>query len=75
MISDGLPTECSVDALKGLVRDLTRRRGLCCAQVAVRPLAEVCFPHYVVVDDAELDVAVARFGRIVGDLASRSLAS
>jgi hypothetical protein len=73
MISDGLPTECSVAALRGLVRQLTRRRGMVCAQVAVRPLAEVCFPHYVVLDDREPEVAVARFGRLIGDLARRVL--
>ena len=73
MISDGLPTECSVAAVRGLVTQLTRRKGIVCAQVAVRELAEVCFPHYVVLDDAKPDVAVARFGRMIGDLARRSL--
>jgi hypothetical protein len=75
MISDGLPTECSVAALRGLVEQLSRRRGIICAQVAVRALEEVCFPHYVVLDDSEMDVAVARFGRLIGELARRSLAS
>jgi hypothetical protein len=75
MISDGLPTECSVAALKGLVVNLTKRRNIVCAQVAVRRLDEVAFPNYVVLDDNELDVAVAKFGRMIGDLARRSLAS
>jgi hypothetical protein len=75
MISDGLPTECSVAALRSLITELTRRRGIVCAQVAVRDLDEVCFPHYVVLDDREPDVAVAKFGRMIGDLARRSLAS
>lgn len=75
MISDGLPTECSVAALKGLVVHLTKRRNIVCAQVAVRKLDEVAFPNYVVLDDSELDVAVAKFGRMIGDLARRSLAS
>ena len=57
MISDGLPTECSVAALKGLVIELTKRRNIVCAQVAVRKLDEVGFPNYVVLDDSELDVA------------------
>ena len=74
MISDGLPTECSAAALKGLVAQLSRRKNIVCAQVAVRPLAEVCFPHYVVLDGA-LETAVARFGRVVGDLVRRSLLS
>lgn len=73
MISDGLPTQCSVAALRGLVRRLTTRHGMVCAQVAVRPLAEVCFPHYVEVDDGNLDQAVGRFGRIVGNLVGRTL--
>jgi len=73
MISDGLPTECSVQALRGLVRQLSRRHGLVCAQVAVRPLEEICFPHYVEVDDAKIDGAVARFGRIIARLVGRSL--
>jgi hypothetical protein len=75
MISDGLPTECSVAALRGLVTKLTKRKGIVCAQVAVRALDEVCFPHYVVLDDEQMDTAVARFGRMIGDLARRSLAS
>jgi hypothetical protein len=75
MISDGLPTECSVGALKSLVVQLTKRRNIVCAQVAVRRLDEVCFPNYVVLDDGELDVATAKFGRMIGDLARRSLAS
>ncbi|HJL18337.1 MAG TPA: vWA domain-containing protein, partial [Sandaracinaceae bacterium LLY-WYZ-13_1] len=73
MISDGLPTECSVSALRALVRRLTRRHGLVCAQVAVRPLEERCFEHYVEVDEASLDRAVHRFGRIVADLVGRTL--
>ena len=74
MISDGLPTECSVAALRGLVKQLSQRKKIVCAQVAVRPLAEVCFPHYVVLD-GDFEPAVARFGRVVGDLVRRSLLS
>jgi hypothetical protein len=73
MLSDGLPTECSVAALRNLVTELTNRRGIVCAQIALRKLEEVCFPHYVVLDDHELDVAVAKFGRMIGDLARRVL--
>jgi Mg-chelatase subunit ChlD len=75
MISDGLPTECSVAALKALVVRLTRREGMCCAQVAVRPLEERCFPHYVEVLDDELDVAVRRFGNIVAGLVKKAMAA
>ena len=73
MISDGLPTSCSVAALRGLVTTLSRRKGIVCAQVAVRELEEACFPHYVVLDDEQLDVAVARFGRMIADLTRRAL--
>jgi hypothetical protein len=72
MISDGLPTQCSVAALRALVDRLGRRQILC-AQVAVRPLEEVCFPDYVLLDGGEIDAAVAGFGRMVGDLARRAL--
>jgi hypothetical protein len=73
MVSDGLPTECTVTALRNLVNELSRRRGILCAQVAVRPLAEVCFPHYVELTDPELDRSVRRFGEIVSNLARRAL--
>src|SRR5262249_9611060 len=65
MISDGLPTECSVAALRGLVRQLSRRRNIMCAQVAVRPLEAVCFPHYVVLADTQPDVAGPSVSRVV----------
>ncbi len=73
MISDGLPTECSTQALRNLVEQLTRRKGIVCAQVAVRPLTEVCFPHYIELLDPELDRAVRRFGEIISGLARRAL--
>ena len=73
MISDGLPTECSVDALRELVNTLGRRHGMVCAQVAVQPLAEVCFPHYVVCNDPTIDQTVMRFGRIVMNLVRRAI--
>jgi nitric oxide reductase activation protein len=75
MISDGLPTECSVAALRGLVTTLTKRKGIVCAQVAVRKLEEECFPHHVVLDDDRSEVAVARFGRMIADLARKTLAA
>jgi hypothetical protein len=75
MISDGLPTECSASALRALAKNLTRRHGLCCAQVAVRPLEEVCFKHYVEIDDEHMDAAVRKFGSIVAKLVGRTLSS
>ncbi|MFN0252633.1 MAG: hypothetical protein ACKV2T_37500 [Kofleriaceae bacterium] len=75
MISDGLPTECSVAALRGLVTTLTKRKGIVCAQVAVRALEEECFPNYVVLDDSAVETAVAKFGRMIGDLTRKALSS
>ncbi len=73
MISDGLPTECSVQAVRNVATQLTRRKGILCAQVAVRSLDEVCFPHYIELLDPELDRAVVRFGEIISGLARRAL--
>jgi len=71
MISDGLPTECSAAALTALVRRLTNRMKICCAQVAVQPLDEICFPHYVCLSECDLETSIRRFGAIVGRLVGR----
>jgi hypothetical protein len=73
MISDGLPTECSAAALKALVGRLTRRWGMCCAQLAVQPLAEVCFPNYILLQEYDLDASVRRFGQVVGRLVKKAI--
>jgi hypothetical protein len=73
MVSDGSPTDCTVAALRALVKKLTARWNICCAQVAVRPLEEICFPHYVVVDGDNLDQGVRRFGTIVARLVRRAM--
>lgn len=73
MISDGLPSHCSVEALRTLVRQLTRRWDMLCAQVAVTHIHDPCFDHYVEVLDDDLDVSVRSFGRIVAGLAGRAL--
>ena len=39
-MSDGLPTECTVAALRGLVRQLGQRERMVCAQVAVQALQD-----------------------------------
>ncbi len=73
MISDGLPTECTADALSALVRRLSRK-GICCAQVAVQPLKVVCFPHYVLLGgDASLGETVRKFGRTVARLVRKTI--
>lgn len=64
MISDGAPTQCTVEALRALVKRLTAG-GIACAQVAVQPITDVCFPDYVLVNDEDLSDAVGRFGRII----------
>jgi hypothetical protein len=73
MISDGLPTECSVAALRGLVKRLSVRLKMCCAQVAVRPLEEVCFPNYVLLEESDPGKSVRRFGGIVARLVRKAL--
>ncbi|MEN0060769.1 MAG: hypothetical protein AAGA48_01400 [Myxococcota bacterium] len=72
MISDGLPTECTSNALIGLVRRLSRE-GMACAQVAVAPIREPCFDHYVEVLNDETGDAVRRFGRIVQGLVATTM--
>ena len=65
MISDGSPTECSVESLRNLVARLTRRGGFVCAQVAVDKMEEICFPHFVDLSKYPLDEAVGRFGKLL----------
>jgi hypothetical protein len=72
MISDGLPTECSVSALRNLVMQLGRKQ-IVCAQVAVRPIEEVCFPHYVLLDNESIELSTMRFGELVSKLARAAL--
>ncbi|MFO0940810.1 MAG: hypothetical protein U0930_08580 [Pirellulales bacterium] len=73
MISDGLPTECSVVALRSLVDRLTKKLGMCCAQIAVEPLEEICFPHYVLVKEADERAAIRKFGQTVAKLIRTTL--
>ncbi len=73
MISDGLPTECSVASLKHLVTHLTKREGMIVAQVAVQPISERCFPHYVVLTDASIEVTVRKFGGIIAGLVQKAM--
>ena len=73
MISDGLPTECSAASLKHLAKQLTVRHKMCCAQIAVQPLSEVLFPHYVECNGPDTDVVVKQFGRIIEGLIKRAM--
>ena len=65
MVSDGLPTECTVAALTSLVKKLSRENGIVLAQVAVDRIQHVCFPHFVDLTSVPLDAAVARFGNLI----------
>lgn len=73
MISDGAPTECTTNALKALVVRLTTRMGMCCAQVAVCPIEDPCFPHYVELQVQNLAESVRRFGAVVQKLVSKAI--
>jgi hypothetical protein len=73
MISDGLPTECTVAALRELVNTLGAKERMVCAQAAVQPLAEVCFPNYVVLADPSIEITVNKFGKVVARLVQRAL--
>lgn len=73
MISDGSPTECSVQALRQLVQRIGRNFNISCAQIAVQPLDEICFPHYIEVMDQNLDLAIHQFGQIVARLVRQTL--
>ena len=73
MISDGSPAGCSVASLKALVQRLTTRQKMLCAQVAVRPLDDICFPHYVLLENDNLDECVRRFGAVMMRLVRQAL--
>ena len=68
MISDGLPTECSVESLRTLVAKLTHSYGIHCAQLAVEDLEEVCFPNYVLVKSKTEEGAIRKFGTTIANL-------
>ncbi|TWU00976.1 VWA domain-containing protein [Stieleria varia] len=73
MISDGLPTECSTQALAALEQRLSRQSDTVCAQVAVRPLTEICFQNYIELTDTDIAVSVRRFGAIVAKLVKQMI--
>lgn len=73
MISDGSPTECSVAALRALVRRV-ERDGIACVQVALReiPMEERCFGDYVEIINKPPIVAVREFASVVTKVAQRA---
>jgi hypothetical protein len=74
MISDGLPTECTLESLRQQIKNATRR-GYFCAQVAVSPLPSVVFPHFVDLSSLPLKEAVDRFGELLVSLLRTQMAS
>jgi hypothetical protein len=73
MISDGLPTECTVTSLKALVTRLTLRMRICCAQVAVCPLEQICFPNYILLDQSNVEASVRQFGMVMAKLVRKAI--
>jgi Mg-chelatase subunit ChlD len=73
MVSDGLPTECSTQALRSLVERLEKRERMVVAQVAVRKLEEQCFRHHVLLDEDDVNQVVQRFGQTIARLVRKAL--
>ncbi len=67
MISDGFPTDCTLDSLANLVKVLDARYGLKSLQVAVAEMepARVAFPRFTDLTLHELPVAVRVFGKLI----------
>lgn len=73
MISDGAPTECTVNALRSLVTHLTKRMKICCAQIGVCPLEHQCFPNYILLDQENVAASVREFGNVMARLVQKAL--
>lgn len=72
MISDGVPTACSVTALRTLVHDIQKKRYVRCVQVAVKDVEEICFPHYIRMAD-EIEASVHQFAKLCSDLIHKTV--
>lgn len=68
MISDGSPSDCSVEALECVVKALSSRHGIVLAQAAVEPLEHITFPHYVDLSSYPMAEAVTRFACLLLNL-------
>jgi hypothetical protein len=44
-----------------------------CAQVGVRPLEHITFPHHILLQDGNVDASVKRFGAVVMGLVRQAL--
>jgi len=73
MISDGSPTECTVEALRALVKKLTIRWKMCCAQVAVCALEHQCFDNHILLDVDNVDESVRQFGQVMVRLVQKAM--
>lgn len=73
MISDGSPTECSVSSLKNVVHKASTRMGICCAQIALRTIEHICFPHYIELLDDDFEKSIHQFGSIIRRLIHQTL--
>jgi nitric oxide reductase activation protein len=71
IISDGSPTGCSVDALARFIGVLTRQWGIQCVQVAVDAVEHDVFPSKLDLAGLAPTDAVARFARLLRDVAGR----
>lgn len=67
MVSDGSPTECSWESLRGLVSKLTKQ-GFVCVQVAVDRIYEPAFDYFVDLAGYDFRTAVRQFGKLVQKL-------
>jgi hypothetical protein len=67
MISDGFPTDCSLDSLTGLVKVLDRKYAIKSVQVAVAEMESdrVAFPDFTDLSLYEIPLAVRFFGRML----------
>jgi hypothetical protein len=75
MISDGFPTECSLDSLRNLVQVLNKRYGIVSAQVAVAPMEpeRVAFSDFTDLTEHSIPLSVRLFGRMVQRLLMRQV--
>jgi hypothetical protein len=64
-----------VDSLRTLVRKLTQNFGICCAQLAVEELEEICFPNYVLVKSESEIGSIRKFGATIAKLVKKTISN
>lgn len=70
VISDGSPTNCSINSLKNVVSMLMKHYRIVCAQIAVEELEHITFPHFLDLSRYSMNEAVARFGKLLRQLSA-----